>query len=62
MPQGRSALTREVEIAIKTNLVSLPESLDVKNDFYHYAASLAQAELDKCDDDNLRKLIIAASP
>ena len=54
--QHLSALTREVEIAIKTNLVSLPDSPDMKNDFYNYAASLVQAELDNCDNDNLRKI------
>lgn len=47
-----------MEIAIKTNLVSLPDSPDMKNDFYNYAASLVQAELDNCDNDNLRKLNI----
>jgi DNA-directed RNA polymerase, mitochondrial len=54
--QHLSALTREVDIAIKTNLVLLPDSPVVKNDFYLYAASLIQAEDDKCD--ILRKLNI----
>jgi DNA-directed RNA polymerase len=47
-----------VDIAIKTNLVSLPDSPVVKNDFYLYAASLVQDEVDKCENENLRKLII----
>ena len=56
--QHLSALTREVEIAVKTNLISLPDSIEMKNDFYEYASSLVQAELDKCDNENLRNLKI----
>lgn len=57
--QHLSAMTREVDIAVKTNLVSLPDSPEMRNDFYLYAATLVQAELDKCDNDNLKQINIS---
>lgn len=36
--QHLAALTREVDIAVKTNLIYLDKSPQVKNDFYRYAA------------------------
>ena len=40
--QHLAALTREVDIAVKTNLILLENSPQVKNDFYLYAASIVQ--------------------
>lgn len=57
--QHLAAMTRELDIAIKTNLVALPGSPEVKNDFYSYAASLVQTELDKCDNDLLKQINIS---
>ena len=36
--QHLAALTRELSIAVKTNLIYLDKSPQVKNDFYRYAA------------------------
>lgn len=57
--QHLSALTREVDIAVKTNLISLPDLPNMKNDFYLYAATLVQEEINKCDNNNLKYLIIS---
>jgi DNA-directed RNA polymerase len=45
--QHLSALTRELNTAIHTNLISLPDST-VPNDYYNFAGNIVQKELDKC--------------
>jgi hypothetical protein len=54
--QHLSALTREIDTAIQTNLVSLPDSDDIKNDYYLYASSVVQDILDKSDNAKFRNI------
>jgi len=54
--QHLSALTRELNTAIQTNLVSLPNSINLPNDFYNFAAKIVQKEINGCENENIRKL------
>jgi DNA-directed RNA polymerase len=54
--QHLSALTREVSIAVETNLIHLENSPQTKNDFYKYAASLGQGKLDESSFENIRNI------
>lgn len=56
--QHLSALTRELDTAIHTNLVSLDEKDNVAKDFYIYASKIIQKEIDNCDNDNIKKIKI----
>lgn len=56
--QHLSALTRELNTAIQTNLVSLPSDKDIPKDYYTFAADIVQKEIDICDNNNIRKLKI----
>jgi len=56
--QHLSALTREVSIATKTNLISLDNSPEIKNDFYAFVASMVQEVIDNHNNLNIRRLII----
>ena len=56
--QHLSALTRELDMAINTNLVSLPNSKDIPKDFYIFAAKFVQKEIDLSNIENIRKIKI----
>jgi hypothetical protein len=51
--QHLSALTRETDMAIKTNLIGSGDYAELPNDFYNYAKDLIQEDLDKSNKDNL---------
>lgn len=56
--QHLSALTREVSIATKTNLISLDNSPEIKNDFYEFVATMVQEVIDNHSNLNIRRLNI----
>jgi DNA-directed RNA polymerase len=59
--QHLSALSRELEIAIKTNLVSLPNTDHIPNDYYTHACSVVQNVLRKCDNNKISSIILSRS-
>ena len=54
--QHLSALTRELDLAIKTNVVGKGLTKELPEDFYSYAASLIQEELDLSSNNELRSI------
>ena len=54
--QHLSALTREMDMAIKTNLIGSGNNMEIPNDFYNYASDLIQKELDQSNNEKLANI------
>ena|ERR1700712_4527248 len=61
--QHLSAMTRELDLAIRTNVLGKEDNIknERPKDFYLYAAKLIQKELDKHPKENLRNILLDRS-